>query len=276
MVSLQSTTKTELEKVSTTVQKQSPNKRIMRKRTAVKGCFLLLFVIVVVVIAIVAWQVLSRDNGKGSSLLNGGLFGNGNESQAPIDTGTMGTLSPTHLRPSLPTKSPTMAPTNFEYSFNQCSPNASQCCNGLENLCSYPVNEMLFGMVHNAYSTTVDGFLFPNNEKRFDKALQAGFRGINFDICVCSGGFKLCHGACGVGELDPSQAFTKLATFLKENPNEVVVLTMELNNGVNLTDFSNQILNNIDGLSSLLYVHPNVTDPWPTLGTLIEANTVRN
>ena len=257
----------------------------MAKRTALKGCFLLLFVIVVLVIGIVAWQVLSDDNSSRSSndsSSSGGFFGSGglfgdddnNTTASPPSFTTRPRATPAP-NSGLQTDAPTIAPTIAPYPFNQCSSDSAQCCNGVENICDFPVNEVMFGVVHNAMATT-DSFLFPNHERPMEEALEAGFRGVNLDVCLCNGvSYKLCHGQCGIGEADPTTEFSKIVSFLNQNPNEVIILTIEVNNGVNLNDFYDQVLSQVDGFQDLLYVHNNATDPWPTMGTLIDNNTVR-
>ena len=43
------------------------------------------------------------------------------------------------------------------FPFRQCSQNATLCCNGLENLCDLPINDVMFATVHNAMAAKENG-----------------------------------------------------------------------------------------------------------------------
>lgn len=248
------------------------------EKKAAKGCIVLGALLLLAAGGILAWYFTSGNNNdenkseNGGGFLGTGLFAKKNETETTPTT-TSSTVAPS-LFPSV---APSLAPTETPYPFNQCAPTAAACCNGLENLCDWPVNDILFGMVHNAMATT-DKFVVANNDKPLDQALKRGYRGISLDVCSCAGKFQLCHGVCGLGEMDPTEAFSMLVTFLRENPNEVLLLTIELNNDagqtVNLNNFYNTILREIDGFEDYLYVHPNRDASWPTLGELIETDNV--
>ena len=169
-----------------------------------------------------------------------------------------------------PTPALTTSPTEFE--FNQCD-NGSPCCNGLEENCNSPVNEVLFGMLHNAHHTDE---LRSNHDAHFEEALNAGYRGINMDICLCdtslgSGVQELifCHGFCGIGNQDIEEVFTKIDTFLDDNPNEVIVFNFEVSVGEpSLVSFWQKI-RNIGSIKQRAYKH-NGSVEWPTVQTLID------
>jgi hypothetical protein len=79
--------------------------------------------------------------------------------------------------------------------YDQCPKNAA-CCNGLGSNCNLPMNEFLFATVHNAMH---DDFPFPNNEAPLEEALEAGYRGLQLDLCLCGTDLIFCHGNCNVG-----------------------------------------------------------------------------
>lgn len=253
----------------------------MAQSSFLKCCALLFVALLLAGGGILAWQLLAGDDNDkegGGGLFDFDFFDEKNETAtaAPINDSVAGrSPAPTTMPP---TASPSALPSLYRYPFSQCADDATACCNGLENLCDWPVNEILFGGVHNAQATT-DKFLVPNHQRPVDEALEAGYRAINFDVCLCQGVWQLCHGLCGLGSADPEEIFTQLATFLQENENEVVVLTLELNSEagqtVDLNDFYADILVPIEGFSDLLYFHESPDDPWPTLGTLIENDEVR-
>jgi hypothetical protein len=85
---------------------------------------------------------------------------------------------------TIPTGSPTASP---GYEFIQCR-DGQDCCNGLETICDLRANEVLYAMPHNAMATFEDGFLFgPNHRFKLEGAVEAGYRGLNLDLCNCGG-----------------------------------------------------------------------------------------
>jgi hypothetical protein len=67
------------------------------------------------------------------------------------------------------------------------------------------VNKMMFGMVHNAMSSEEGGFIVGyNHYLELEKALMAGYRGINLDVCSCNGALQFCHNVCGKRSSIPS------------------------------------------------------------------------
>ena len=170
--------------------------------------------------------------------------------------------------------------TYSDYDFNQCEP-GQVCCNGLENICNATVDPIMFGMVHNAMSARDSGTLVaPNHDndpfKEGEGALEAGYRGINVDMCNCGGNYVLCHGedtGCDLFTLDPDQVLGPINRFLDANPNEVVLLTIELNDlaGDQVTlDGLYSALERTDGFVDKLYQHDG--SDWPTLQSLIDRN----
>lgn len=156
-------------------------------------------------------------------------------------------------------------------------------CNGLANLCSVPVNEVLFATTHNAMSTKEDGSpVFYNHDQSLEKALQAGWYGINVDLGICNGQLSLVHSFCNLfGSRDPVQVLTNIYNFLQQDTNTVVLLLIEINNNVKgggggtvtLQAFWDDVVLQVSGLSDLMYEYPNDGTSWPTLGELIDART---
>lgn len=164
------------------------------------------------------------------------------------------------------------APAKFE--FNRCAADATSCCNGVETLCDVPASDVMFGMVHNAMSTFEDGFFLGNNHDfALEGALEAGYRAINVDIWECGGDLKLAHASCALGTRDPVEVFTNIASFLDANPNEVLLLTMQVE--VDDVDFFAiySLMQAAPGFSDQLYVHDPDAASWPTLQELIDADT---
>lgn len=164
-----------------------------------------------------------------------------------------------------------------EYQFNQCAPNnIDNCCNGVETICDLRVSDVMFASLHNGHSSEDDGFLVAgNHEFKFELALQTGYRGLNLDLAMCEGKLLMIHGKCSLGSRDPLIAFQNIATFLQNNPRDVLLITMELVTINHVQVRLNDIfaLMQTAGLTKYLYWHTNPTSNWPTMRQLIEADT---
>lgn len=160
------------------------------------------------------------------------------------------------------------------YPFNQCSDQAN-CCNGLESICELGVDTILYAGIHNAQSTVQEGFfVLPNHQFKAISALDYGFRALNFDIGVCNEELVLVHGLCKLGTTDPSETFTAIQNWLDENPSEVILIPIQIDNSagggddVDLGKFYN-LLNRIDGFTDRMYEKIQGSE-WPTLRELID------
>lgn len=162
-------------------------------------------------------------------------------------------------------------------------------CNGLSNLCTVSVADTYFAMVHNAMAAVENGFSIAANhiQDPITEALDAGYRGLNVDICNCDGSLQLCHGndmvGCGVGRVDPMQAFTEINNWIVANPNNVIMISLEINEnagGPISLEMIQQLLQQVPGgFIDRLYDHgpasvesSPASSSWPTLGELIETN----
>lgn len=153
-------------------------------------------------------------------------------------------------------------------------------CNGVEGLCGFLVNEIVFGMVHNAMSSPSHGFsIFANHENDpIVDSLDAGYRGLSLDICRCNGNLVLCHGGsqvgCGVGSRDVNETFAKIDQWLEDNPQDVVTIFLEVNNdagGGKPISLLDDVYNSLPAsLIAKLYDHESGYDRWPTLGEMID------
>lgn len=120
------------------------------------------------------------------------------------------------------------------YQFMQCPTDGSPCCNGLASNCDLRPQHIMWATVHNANH---DKILLPNHEAPLEEALQAGYRGLMLDACLCpdviTGELVLefCHSVCNIGKRDPTEVFTNINTFLEENPTEVIFINFEISSG---------------------------------------------
>jgi len=183
-----------------------------------------------------------------------------------VGIGDSGGDRPQTLKPA--TLAPTPAP---EFKFNQCNGESDigDCCNGLPGLCDLRADEILYATLHNGMSTVNDGFFVgANHVGQLEEALEAGYRGLNLDICNCGGELVFCHGICSFAPRDVVEVMQGVNKFLDNNPTETVVFIYQVNNDVDqevdLNLFFDQLLL-VDGLTDKLYVHNNAGTPWPTL-----------
>ena len=167
--------------------------------------------------------------------------------------------------------------------YGQCQSPQPQTCNGLSNLCNMPVNEILYGTVHNAYSSSQAGFwFFPNHdEDPIVASLDFGYRGLQLDLCNCDNGdFVFCHGGaevgCGFGERDPVDVFNQVNDWIIANPQNVIIIELQINQAaggpISLTDIGN-LLDQTNGFANRIYHHDDGAATWPTLQELIEEET---
>jgi hypothetical protein len=144
---------------------------------------------------------------------------------------------------------------------------AERICNGLASNCNQPANAIMYASLHNAMATRDDGFFIAiNHDNRLEEALDAGFRGFMLDSCNCGGDTELCHGECLFGTRNPGQVFVNMVSFLKANPNEVLVLEFQIEDDTLFSLWESASAE----FKAFLYAHPNRNTAWPTLGELID------
>lgn len=157
-------------------------------------------------------------------------------------------------------------------------------CNDVEGLCDFPVNEILFGMVHNAMSSPSAGFLFFANHWNdpIVESLDEGYRGLSLDLCNCNGDLTFCHGGsevgCGIGRRDPLETFTQINEWVTENPNNIVMIWLQINESagdpISLNDVERLVQDVPMGNAGREFVdrlyRPENDDGWPTMSNLIQ------
>ena len=166
-------------------------------------------------------------------------------------------------------------------SFMQCPTGSDElCCNGSPQNCQLKVNEMMFATLHNAMSTEEGDFTFGyNHYKALEKAMVAGYRGINLDLCNCNddngnGKLQFCHSVCDYGERMPQEVFTNVVNFLKEYPSEVIVLIFQAttDKGPIVWNDLYDEMKQVQDFADLMYVHEGEGEEWPLMGDLVKSN----
>lgn len=196
------------------------------------------------------------------------------------DPGTSApTPSPTSAIPTLlpPTTSPVAVDdpgTGPSFQFIQCADDAAECCNGLESNCNTRVNELLFAASHNAMSSLEGGDpILYNHLLELEPSLDAGYRALLLDVCVCGGELVLCHGLCGVGRRNMTEVFTSVVTFLDDHPTELIILIFQISVGTAEITALYDVMQGVSGFVDYLYVKDDTTTPWPRMRNLIQDNT---
>jgi hypothetical protein len=170
----------------------------------------------------------------------------------------------------------TAPPSN--YTFLQCGDGTSStgdCCNGLIGLCDLGPDDILFAGIHNAHSSTEDGYyIVPNHLYNVLASLDYGFRALNFDIGICNDEIVFVHGTCKIGTSDPITTFSGINDWLNNHPTEVILIPIqvvnELEKPVDLDELYN-LLDTIDGFTSKMY-QKVASESWPDLRTMIASD----
>ena len=163
------------------------------------------------------------------------------------------------------------------FDYNRCSSTDDEnCCNGVDGICDLPVTDVMFAGLHNAMSTAQDEFFIAaNHQFQLESALTAGFRAINVDVGNCGGELVLVHTKCTLGTRDPFTVFDHINRFLDDNPRDVILMPLQINNDVDQTvdlyELYN-VLQSVSGLTDRMYIHERDTT-WPTMRQLIDNDT---
>ena len=212
----------------------------------------------IAITAVLMWLFIPFDKAVGNRLPN---LGNSTGNQAPA----VPTAPP-------PTPSPTPKP----YAFIQCQ-TVDDCCQGLDGICDFRMNEVLLAGAHNSFASSDNGFFIePNQDFETKVSLEAGYRDIAIDMCNCDGVYVLCHGYCKIAELSPVDLFNDVLAFLVANPSEIIVINMEINSNADqevTLDGIYNVLTSVSGLTDMLYQHNDTNTEWPTLRTLRNGGT---
>jgi hypothetical protein len=123
-------------------------------------------------------------------------------------------------------------------------------------------------MTHNAMSNAEAEWIAPNQSFGITRQLNDGIRGLMLDTYEEEGELLLCHVLCVAGSQPLVEGLDEIATFLENNPNEVISIIFE--NDITHAETARAF--DESGLTELVYAH-QAGGPWPTLGELIEANT---
>jgi len=156
------------------------------------------------------------------------------------------------------------------------------CCNLQTVVCGKPLNEVAFATSHNAMSSKVEHWLFPNNIFTMEDALASGIRGFMLDVFYHwpenstsaererPTPVYLCHGFCSIGHHRARDSFLAIKRFLDDNPREIVVLIFEQ---YVATSSLIEELQATHLTTYTRYGHQGLSSPWPTVQELLDNNS---
>lgn len=154
-------------------------------------------------------------------------------------------------------------------------------CNGSSELCDRKLNEVVLPGTHNSMAAAELGWFNSNHTYSIPNQLKRGARAMLIDtyygVLQTNGQIRnagagpgdplyLCHESCLFGASPLVPELEKVASFLKANPNEVLVFVNQ--DGVNPGDFAEAV----EASGLLEYIYEGPTGPWPTLGEMIATN----
>lgn len=157
---------------------------------------------------------------------------------------------------------------------------SDRVCNGIQGLCDFPVNDIMFAKTHNSVSTEADNYIFANHQFSVEDSLVAGVRGLSVDVGRCFGQVVLFHSQCFLGSTSVVSTFQSINYFLTLNPDEVVVISLQME-GVGVQEL-HRVLETVQKANEDDVNEPRFVDrlyqhtegvAWPTLGELIDAKT---
>jgi hypothetical protein len=137
-------------------------------------------------------------------------------------------------------------------------------CNGYNYLCNRRYNEVAFLTTHNAFNSSADDFLLPNQSNGITHQLNEGVRAFMIDVYDLSGEPTVYHGFPYLGTKPLGYDLDQIKNFLDANTSEIVTIIFESYVTSNELETA---LNNT-GLSTYLFAK----DPlflWPTLQEMI-------
>lgn len=150
-----------------------------------------------------------------------------------------------------------------------CSPDETtppeRLCNGSAALCDRRLDQVTLAFAHNAMNTEDEGWLAPNQHFGYEKQAAAGIRGFMLDV-YDYGGLTLCHAECFLGSEPFADALARFAAILDDYPDDVFAFVIQ--DDVEAGPIADAF--EAAGLVDRTIVP---SDPWPTLGELIDADT---
>ncbi|KAI9488926.1 PLC-like phosphodiesterase [Zychaea mexicana] len=144
-----------------------------------------------------------------------------------------------------------------------------QACNGYAEFCSRPYSDLTYVLTHNSYAYMANPAA--NQQCDISAQLTDGVRALRLSAVKPdnSSDIHLCHTSCSFLDDGPAQdTLSTLATWLKDNPNEVLTVMWNVpNQDFWASDF--QAPYEASGILEYAHVQEQQNLTWPTLQDLI-------
>ncbi|KAI9278225.1 PLC-like phosphodiesterase [Phascolomyces articulosus] len=148
---------------------------------------------------------------------------------------------------------------------------AQDACNGYTEFCSRPYNDLTYVLTHNSYAYVASPAA--NQQCPISAQLADGVRALKLSAVRSenSTDIHLCHTSCSILDSGKAQdTLTKIATWLKDNPNEVLTIMWNIpNNDLSASDIQGPY--EASGILDYAHVQPQQNLTWPTLQEMISS-----
>ncbi|CRK38617.1 hypothetical protein BN1723_015381, partial [Verticillium longisporum] len=154
---------------------------------------------------------------------------------------------------------------------------SSTACNNSPSLCNRAYNNVTHMGAHNAafLRDETTGFSVSGNQFfNATVALDSGLRLLQSQVHFQNNTLRLCHSSCSLLDAGLLEDWLRpIKTWMDAHPNEVVTLILVNSDDKNAATYASAF--EASGISSLAYAPetPGATSTWPTLQSLIDANT---
>ncbi|KAJ2899593.1 PI-PLC X domain-containing protein 1-like protein 1 [Zalerion maritima] len=171
----------------------------------------------------------------------------------------------------------TIAYTATALAATSSSTDTSTACNNSPDLCDRAYNNITHMGAHDSSflrDDSTDDSVAGNQFYNATYALEAGLRLLQAQVHVENGTLELCHTTCSLLDAGPLADWLALIrVWMDDNPNEVVSLVLVNSDDADVADIAAAF--ETAGLDSYGYTPATTeaTGDWPTLRTMIEANT---
>jgi hypothetical protein len=154
-------------------------------------------------------------------------------------------------------------------------------CNGSDELCDRPFDQVAYATTHNAMSARFDPYdysiIISNQCSGVPTQLEDGIRGLMLDFHwyqppeADAPDLYLCHAECDYGHQLLVEGLTEIREFLDAHPGEVISFIIETD--ADTVGREAQIRDAFAASGLLPYAYAQTPGaPWPTLGAMIAAN----
>ncbi|GAA6004902.1 hypothetical protein JCM11491_002273 [Sporobolomyces phaffii] len=151
---------------------------------------------------------------------------------------------------------------------------SSTACNGHAEFCDRKYSNVSIIGAHNSYGVSA-GSIAANQNYTVETQLNNGIRMLQVQGHMNNNELHLCHTSCFLLDAGTFTSYlTTVKKWLDSNPNEVITLLLVNSDGIAPSVWAQSYTDS--GLSSYVYTPPSVPvayDSWPTLQSLISANT---